>query len=228
MKHQNSFVAIPAVASNRSSAGYQSVLTGIIGSDVENETGVRRWVTLLLCSALVAVSTACSVSRSVGGIPIAPPPPTHGQVDVTMALTDSFDVLPHGKCAGRHLNEGMRDGATVEIRGMSDHRRYSLRHVSTATMSTHYVDDVFYLNADGSSRPYDDGKYCVAHFTFVPGTPDVQGYEIELPTMSSGVSKPTQPLESFWSDVRGGRGYGSFHLVVQTCPDANDPPEQPC
>jgi hypothetical protein len=195
---------------------------------VGNGTDVRCWFGLLFCSALVTATAACSVSRSVPGVPTAPPPPTRGQVDVTIALTDSFDVLPNGGCVGRHLNAGVRNRATVEVRGMTDHGPSNLQHVTTAIMVTHYVDDVFYLNADGSPRPYDDGKYCVAHFTFVPVKPDAQGYDVHSQTVPSGESGFGQTLESYWSDVRGGRGYGSFHFVVQTCTDTDAPPERRC
>jgi hypothetical protein len=49
------------------------------------------------------------------------PPPAISGIDNTvslmMALADSFDVLPNGKCAGRSNNSGMSDGARVQLRG---------------------------------------------------------------------------------------------------------------
>jgi hypothetical protein len=70
------------------------------------------------------------------GTPTAPPPPTHGHVEVTLALRDSFDVVTAAKCAGRRNNDGIHDGAIAEVRGISDHRRFSLQHATTATIST--------------------------------------------------------------------------------------------
>jgi hypothetical protein len=104
----------------------------------------------------------CSVSRVIAGTPIAPPPPTHAQVEVSLALMDSFDVVSVAKCAGRRNNDGIYEGAIAEVRGMSDHRRFSLQQVTTATISTAYVQNDSDQSVDG------DGTYCLARFTFVP------------------------------------------------------------
>jgi hypothetical protein len=162
----------------------------------------------------------CTVSRVVAGTPTAPPPPTHGCVEVTLALMDSFDAATVPKCAGRRHNDGVHDGAVAEVRGMSDHRRFSLQHVTTATVSTSYVENDFNQSHDG------DGKYCVARFTFVPPKPDPKGYRIAFP--ASTTPGPDNELWSFYSGVRGGRGYGSFHPWAQTCPDFDAPPERLC
>lgn len=183
-----------------------------------------RWVrgsaAVLLCGGLMASMAGCTVFRVVAGTPTAPPPPTHGHVEVALALMDSFDVVTVAKCAGRRNNDGIQEGAIAEVRGMSDHRRFSLQHVTTATVSTSYVDNDFNQSYDG------DGKYCLARFNFVPPTPDPKGYRIKFP--ASKVTGPDTELWSFYSDVRGGRGYGSFHLWAQTCPDPDAPPERLC
>jgi hypothetical protein len=164
----------------------------------------------------------CSVSRVIAGTPTAPPPPTHGQVEVTLALMDSFDVVAVGKCAGRRHNDGIHDGAVAEVRGMSDRRRVDFQQVTTATVSTSYVQNDFDQSYDG------DGAYCVARFTFVPPKPDPVGYRIRFPPSSKGAPGFGTLLWSFYSDVRGGRGFGSFHQWVQSCPGSDAPPERTC
>lgn len=185
-------------------------------------TTVRPWATPLLCGALIVTTAACSEPRSSAGSPTAPPMPTHGQVDVTMAFTDSFNVLSDGTRAGRHLNDGVRDGATVEVYGMSHPEQ-----VAAANMSTHYVYDLSYRNRDGGLRPNDDGKYCVARFTFVPPAPDLQGYVLQFPNNSYGAPGVQYQRESFWSDVIGGRGYGSSTRWCKPAPTWTLPRNNP-
>ncbi|UNB52987.1 hypothetical protein [Mycolicibacterium sp. YH-1] len=184
----------------------------------------KRWVSgsaaVLLCGAFIASMTGCTVARVVAGAPTSPPPPTHGHVEVTLALMDSFDVVTAAKCAGRRDNDGVHEGAIAEVRGLSDRRRFSLQQVTSATVSTSYVQNDFDQSVDG------DGKYCLARFSFVPPKPDPRGYRITFP--ASKAPGPDTELWSFYSDVRGGRGYGSFHLWAQTCPDFDAPPERLC
>ena len=178
--------------------------------------GRSKRLGLLLCVVL-SIVTGCSVDRAVAGRATIPPLPPHGTVNVTMALTDSFDVLPDGKCAGRDVNGEVRDGASVDIAGMSfEGKGWSKSLVGKATISTSYDPDDF------SRRPEDDGKYCLAHFAFVPTKPDPQGYNFWMP---SGFM---MPQDSFRSVPPGGRGYGDFAFVVQTCTDMDAPPERTC
>src|SRR3712207_3802377 len=82
---------------------------------------------LLGIAAGLLLATACSAGHPrVDGPhapspsqPISPPAVTtiDNTVSVTIALADSFDVLPGGKCAGRSDNSGMRDGARAQLRG---------------------------------------------------------------------------------------------------------------
>ena len=79
-------------------------------------------------------------------------------VSVTMALADSFDVLPNGKCAGRSVNIGVSDGARAQLRGDTDGG--SVWSVATARIER---------------RPPltdDDGLYCVVKVVFAPTRPD--------------------------------------------------------
>jgi hypothetical protein len=188
---------------------------------VKNAGLGREIASLVLCVCIVGSTAACSGTRVVGGRPTAPPAPMSGNVDVTIALSDSFDVLPGGKCAGRHLNQGVRDGASIKVFGLTDNKPDS--PFTPATASATYDENDF------TRRPDDDGKFCLVHFTFVPHKPDLAGYFIEFPLGKGqrGTAYTTY-FYSFWSDPIGGRGYGVFQLAEWTCADRDASPERRC
>ena len=178
--------------------------------------GIARGTAGLALSMLSLVLAGCTLGSTVEGRPTIGPLPEHGHVDVTLALTDSFDVHTDGTCAGRHVFRGVANGASVEIRGEN-----SSTFVNT-TVLTRYQRDAT------RKAPYDDGQFCIVKFTFVPVKPDPAGYFIEFPL-------GPQLGYGFMITLMGesmtppfGRGYGTYDTTIQTCTDYDAPPERPC
>jgi hypothetical protein len=116
-----------------------------------NRNRLRAAASLITVGCLAVGLTGCSSLGVVRGSPTAPPA-YGGTIDVELAFTDSFDVLPDGKCEGR---EG---------------------DVVATTASVGYERDT------GRRRGvYDDGQYCVAKFTFTPPRPNLTGYVVWFP-----------------------------------------------
>jgi hypothetical protein len=155
--------------------------------------------------SLAAVMPACSTQ--VAGSPSTVTETYSGPIDVVIALTDSFDVLPNGTCSGRYVFRGVADGAQVETRGEHDF------NFVTTKVATRYVVD------DYTRRPEDDGKYCVVSFRFVPHPADGDGYQLQfpLPTGGYGFSTPFKP-----------NGLGKVDIAIQSCADNDAPPERRC
>ncbi|ORA26019.1 hypothetical protein [Mycobacterium aquaticum] len=156
------------------------------------------WIMLTAASAVGLTGCALPIAGTATA-----PRPYSGPVDVTFAYTDSFDVLPGGKCRGRGLFAGVRDGAQLDVVSLTG---YGAR--ATATLHVRYEEDP-------ARRQGDDGKFCIARFTFVtPEPPSRVGYVAE---------HPAGPLPVI------GPGVGpTFETVLSACTELNSPPEAPC
>ncbi|OCB49747.1 hypothetical protein A5721_32960 [Mycobacterium vulneris] len=162
----------------------------------------------LLCGTATGVLSSCTTGEIVAGAPAAPQP-YRGTVSVELVYTDSFDVLPAGRCRGRGNFQGVEDGADVSVWPMGG----SDTSVKTV-MSVRYEDDTARRRgADG------DGRYCVARFSFVTSAAPLAGYRAVLDT--SG------PLSPLLVDFTPGPD-GVYRTVMQACADGDAPPEKPC
>jgi hypothetical protein len=152
-----------------------------------------------------------------------PPPSVSGvddTVSVTITLSDSFDILPDGKCAGRSDNSGMSDGARVQLRG--DTVGGSTWAIATARFERHP-----FMYRGKEVPEADDGLYCVLKVVFAPTRPDPKSvYSIKF-------------VGGDWREhfVRVGRapygqldrpGYGFASIGIQLCRSAADPPDTEC
>ena len=162
----------------------------------------------LLCGVATWVLSGCMAGVVVAGEPVAPQPYT-GEINVELAYTDSFDVLPAGRCRGRGHSQGVADGAHVTVWPMGG----SGPSVTTV-MSVRYEDDP--ARRRGA---HDDGRYCVARFSFITSEASLAGYRAVLDT--SG------PLSPLLVDFTPGPD-GVYTAVMQACTDAHAPPEKPC
>jgi hypothetical protein len=175
---------------------------------------------LAACSVGHPESTGTATSATM---PVPPPAAsgTDNTVSVTMALADSFDVVPDGKCAGRSDNAGMSDGARVQLRGDTDGGNVW----ATATADFENKGPQIYDGVKGHWL-YDDGLYCIVKAVFAPTTPDPKSsYSIKF-------------IGGDWLDfVQVGRapygqldrpGYGTAQITIQTCRSLLDPPDKDC
>jgi hypothetical protein len=182
------------------------------------------------------VVSGCSVGKSRPIVDTATPntmpvpPPAISSIDntvtVKIALADSFDVLPNGKCAARSSNVGpksgnmgMSDGARVQLRG--DTVGGSVWSVATAQVQRRPPQ-----MSHGKPLVDDDGLYCVVKVVFAPTRPDP----------SSSYSLKFEGGD-WWSSIKVGRapygqldrpGYGSVSGTIMTCRSLLDPPEKDC
>jgi hypothetical protein len=151
-----------------------------------------------------------------------PPPAVSGvdnTVSVTMALADSFDVLPNGKCAGRSVNSGVSDGARVQLRGDTDGG--SVWSVATVRFERRPP-----LMHHGKPVTEDDGLYCVAKAVFAPTRPDPKSsYAIRF--VGGNWHRFVQVGRAPYGQLDR-PGYGSANITVMTCRSLLDPPEKDC
>jgi hypothetical protein len=190
-----------------STASSSRLIGGKVGG--MNLTSACRSAAVVI--ALSALAAGCSPARSVAGYPTPEPSPAFVSIDATMALTDSFDILPDGKCAGRNVFRGVGNGAVVEARGASGFGPFV-----TTTVTTNYERN------NPRRRPGgDDGRYCVVTFRFGPIKPDIEGYWVQFP-LGPGRGY------GFMTTLTGGLGYGPYDTVIQTCADYDAPPERLC
>jgi hypothetical protein len=169
-----------------------------------------RFTAITFAAALANILTACS---AVAGQPTAPPPYA-GPIAVELAFTDSFDVLPDGKCRGRGIFRAAADQGSVDIRRTAT--RQSDDPGVIVPVSVRYA-------RDGLRRGiYDDGQYCVARFVFVPSRPNLYGYRAAL-------SSPEDPYGNWPLDIELGPPHdGRIRVVIQSCTDYDAPPEREC
>ncbi|GAB5895397.1 hypothetical protein [Mycolicibacterium mageritense] len=158
----------------------------------------RLWTAVIIAAA--AALTGCA--SQVAGNATAPRPYA-GPVSVEFAYTDSFDVLSGGKCQGRGINGSIRQGAVVEV----------ISWTGSGARTTATIDVQYEENSD--RRPEDDGRFCVARFSFVtPEPPSLSGYTVRSDTrILPSVGPPVEPTTK---------------VVVQSCTDMDAPPELPC
>lgn len=183
-----------------------------------NRNRLRAAASLITVGCLAVGVTGCSSLGVVTGSPTAPPA-YGGPIDVELAFTDSFDVLPDGKCEGRDLFGAIVDGARVEIRKWSD-RGGSEGDVVATTASVGYERDT------GRRRGvYDDGQYCVAKFTFTPPRPNLTGYVVWFPPRGY---VNAHGFDYGWSLSFTPTEEGTYTVVGQTCADHDAPPERTC
>lgn len=176
---------------------------------------------------LAAASSAChspliSGTATSAAVPV-PPPAVSGidnTVSVTISLADSFDFLPHGKCAGRSSNSGMRDDARVQLRG--DTVGGSTWATATAHAEFH---PVIYR---GKLVPEaDDGHYCVLKAVFAPTTPDPESrYSIKF--VGGDWRQGLVHVGRAPYGQRDRPGYGRAQVTIQTCRSPADPPDKDC
>jgi hypothetical protein len=155
-----------------------------------------------------------------------PPPAVSGvdsTVSVTMAVADSFDVLPDGKCAGRSDNSGIRDGARVQLRGDTVGGSVS----SIAKVRFQNGPPIIYNGVNGHGL-VDDGLYCIINAIFAPTRPDPDGYSIKF--VGGDWRSGVRPRNKLWmyKTIDRQPGYGSFTETYQTCRSLTDPPNKDC
>jgi hypothetical protein len=174
-------------------------------------------VALLL---LVATSTtACTVTGSATAVRQEFVPPDRRHVDVSMWITDNFNILADGTCEGRAVWTGVRNGARVEVRGSMRTGKV----LATASATTRYVHD---SKRDPNPENHDD-QYCLVTFSFVPSNPDGDGYSVRFFQAPRGVPGPFEtPIHV--DGPFGGFGYGPVNGIWQSCVDYDAPPHRPC
>jgi hypothetical protein len=178
-------------------------------------------VTLLLAACSPHPGPTAAGTGPSDTMPVPPPAVSaiDNTVSVTMALADSFDVLPNDKCVGRSDNSGMSDGARVQLRGDTDGG-------SVWSVATAHFERVPQRMYHGKPQMDDDGLYCVVTVVFAPTRPDPKSeYSIKF-------------VGGDWRDfVKVGRapygqldrpGYGSESTTIVTCGSLLDPPDKDC
>jgi hypothetical protein len=172
---------------------------------------IHMWTRFVVAGLAAGSLAGCARVGAVTGSARVGQPLYTGPVEVELAFTDSFDVLPGNKCGGRGLFAGVVDGAEVQIR-RSGHPGDD---PVMATASTVYERDTARIRG-----VYDDGQYCVAKLTFITPGPSLEGYEVQFPPIrnySMGTSERVIPTDA-----------GRSTFVIQSCTDYDAPPERAC
>lgn len=156
---------------------------------------------------------------------LPPWPPAESAIDNTvsvtlaLALADSFDVLPDGKCAGRRVNNGMRDGGRVQLRSTTVGG-------SVWSVASAHIEYIPPPMRHGKPLFEDDGLYCFVKAVFVPQRPDATStYDLQFEggNWRGGLKLGRAPFGQ-----RDRPGYGSVIANVMTCNSLQDPPEKDC
>jgi hypothetical protein len=155
------------------------------------------------------------------------PPPAVAGIDnaiaVTWELSDSFDILPGDKCAGRSVNSGMSDGGRVQFVGETVGGSVS------TTATTHFERRPPWTEMhQGKPVLIDDGLYCVVSAVFAPAIPDPTGnysWKFVGGDWSDGLDVGYMPVGK-----RERPGYGSERasITITTCRYLSDPPTKDC
>ncbi|AKS34275.1 hypothetical protein AFA91_22920 [Mycolicibacterium goodii] len=138
---------------------------------------------------------------------------------MTLALADSFDVLPDGRCAGRRVNNGMRDGGRVQLRSTTVGG-------SVWSVASAHIEHIPPPLRHGRPLFEDDGLYCFVKAVFVPQRPDpTSTYDLKFEggNWRGGLKLGRAPFGQ-----RDRPGYGSVIATVMTCNSLQDPPEKDC
>jgi hypothetical protein len=129
-----------------------------------------------------------------------------GPIDVTVAITDSFDIEPSGTCSGRGTFKGIADGAPVQAHGITH------GHFNFGTVTTRYEHD------DYTRQKEDDGQYCVMTYSFTPDRSDPTGrYLLAMPLPGGGWGYTTEIKPN---------SAGIVDITTSTCTELAAPPQK--